>query len=199
LRPYGRSQSCWQEIEVARFNNYYRESLEYIIELNRKGTKIIEGFAQILLAKILTPFATGFVDIQSPCGAGIGFVAYNHDGGVYASDEGRMLAQDGNHSFKMGNVNLDTYGEIFAGSTARSLVDSSCVETLPGCSECAFQVYCGSDPIHNYVTQGDLIGHRPTSSFCHKNREVIKILLEYLHSGDDFTKNLFISWASSIC
>jgi uncharacterized protein len=198
LRPYGRSHGFNREREADRFGDFYRESLEYIIECNRKGTRIVEGFAQILLAKILTPFATGFVDIQSPCGAGIGFVAYNYDGEVYASDEGRMLAQTGDRSFYLGNVRRNTYDEIFGGPVIRSLVESSCVETLPGCSECAFGVYCGADPIHNFATQGDLVGHRPTSDFCRKNREVIRILLEYLREGDTFTKDLFVSWATSV-
>jgi uncharacterized protein len=199
LRPYGRSQGCSREMIITRFFDFYRRSLEYIIECNKKGTNLVEGFAQILLSKILTPFATGFVDLQSPCGAGIGFVAYNHDGEVYASDEGRMLAQTGDHSFRMGNVHHNTYEDIFGGATVRSLVESSCIETLPGCSECAFQTYCGADPIHNYATQSDLIGHQPTSDFCRKNKEVIRLLLEYLRNGDAFTKDLFVSWATAVC
>jgi len=199
LRPYGRSRGQNREKTADRFGDFYRESLEYIIECNRKGTRMVEGFAQILLSKILTPFAAGFVDIQSPCGAGIGFVAYNYDGEVYASDEARMLAQTGDHSFRLGNVHRNTYEEIFGGPVIRSLVESSCIETLPGCSDCAFGVYCGADPIHNFATQGDLVGYRPTNDFCQKNREAIRILLEYLRRGEAFTKDLFVSWATSVC
>ena len=53
----------------------------------------MEVYAQLLLQKMLTPFPTGYVDLQSPAGLGIGCVVYNYDGDVYASDEGRMLAE----------------------------------------------------------------------------------------------------------
>lgn len=196
MRPYGRSRGAESQYSMSRFLDFYRQAFAYILTLNRHGVQMVEGFAQILLTKILTPFATGFVDLRSPTGAGIGFVAYNYDGDVYASDEARMLAQTGDKSFRMGNVHSDSYSDIFGGSTATALVESSCVEVLPGCSECAFQVYCGADPIHNYVTQGDIIGHRPTGDFCQKNMAVIRMLLEYLRDGDNFTKNLLLSWAS---
>jgi len=196
IRPYGRSQVRESQYSVPEYLEFYHTALAYIIELNRHGIHIVEGFAQVLLGKILTPFATGFVDLQSPTGSGISFVAYNYDGNVYASDEARMLAKIGDETFRMGNVYSDSYSYIFGGSAIRALVDNSCVEVLPGCSECAFQVYCGADPIHNYTTHDDIVGHRPTSDFCQQNKGIIRLLLEYLHSGDEFTRHLFLSWVS---
>lgn len=195
-RPYGRSQGRESQYSISKFIDFYHQAFAYIMELNRQGIHIVEGFAQVLLGKILTPFATGFVDLQSPAGAGMSFVAYNYDGDVYASDEARMLAETGDKTFRMGNLYSDSYSDIFGGSTIRTLVDSSCVEVLPGCSECAFQIYCGADPIHYYTTQGDIIGHRPTSDFCQKNKAIIRMLLEYLRNGDDFTRDLLLSWIS---
>jgi His-Xaa-Ser system radical SAM maturase HxsB len=196
IRPYGRSQTTDDQYPVSKFLDFYRQALAYIINLNRTGTYFVEGFAQVLLGKILTPFATGFVDLQSPGGAGISFVAYNYDGEVYASDEGRMLAKTGDSTFRMGSALTDSYSQIFGGPTVRALVENSCVETLPGCSECAFQVYCGADPIHYYTRHGDIVGHRPTSDFCMQNKAIIGLLLEYIRNGDDFTRELFLSWIS---
>ena len=196
IRPYGRSRTLESQYSASEYLEFYRKALEHIIELNRQGIHIVEGFAQILLEKILTPFAAGFVDLQSPTGSGMSFVAYNYDGNVYASDEARMLAKMGDETFRMGSVYTNSYSDIFGGSTIRALVNNSCVEVIPGCSECAFQVYCGADPIHNYTTQGDIIGHRPTSDFCQQNKEIIRLLFEYLNSGDDFVRDLFLSWVS---
>jgi His-Xaa-Ser system radical SAM maturase HxsB len=196
IRPYGRSQGQQSQYSISKFIDFYRRALAYIIELNRQGIHMVEGFAQVLLGKILTPFATGFVDLQSPAGAGISFVAYNYDGDIYASDEARMLAKMRDRTFRMGNLYSDSYDDIFGGSTIRAIVDNSCVEVLPGCSECTFQVYCGADPIHNYTTQGDIIGHMPTSDFCQKNKAIIRLLFEYLRNGDDFIRDLFLSWVS---
>jgi hypothetical protein len=66
-------------------------------------------------------------------------------------------------------------------------------ESLPGCSECAFQAYCGADPIHNHATQGDVWGYRPTSTFCQKNMELIRYLIE-LMENDKQVKKIFESW-----
>lgn len=38
---------------------------------------IEEAYASILLGHILTPFPTGYVDLRSPAGAGLGAIVYN--------------------------------------------------------------------------------------------------------------------------
>jgi His-Xaa-Ser system radical SAM maturase HxsB len=196
LSPYGFAARTHKRTgyEVERFLEFYKQALSYIIELNRRGTRIVESYSQLLLSKIVTPFPTGYVDLQSPSGAGIGAVVYNYDGGVYASDEARMLAEMGDSAFLLGRLQTNTYEEMFGGTVLRSLVEASIVESIPHCSDCAFQAYCGADPIENYATQGTLLGHRPTSSFCRRNMERIKHLLSLYHDGDDFTRRLFWSW-----
>jgi len=144
---------------------------------------------------MLTPFPTGFVDLQSPTGAGIGGVIYDYDGGVYVADEGRMLARKGDKKFCMGDVN-DSYHDLFGGNVVRETVASSCVESLPQCSECAFQMWCGADPVRNYAAQGDIIGHRPTSEFCRKNMGVIRYILDRIDSGNDEVRDVFWSWVT---
>src|SRR3546814_3005246 len=55
----------------------------------------------------------GYVDLTSPAGIGIGAIVYNYDGAVYASDEARMLAEMGDMKFKLGQLNQNSYEEIF--------------------------------------------------------------------------------------
>jgi uncharacterized protein len=198
ISPYGFAVRGARSLlyQTEAFLEFYRTALDHIIDLNRRGTRIIEVFSQILLQKIVTPFATGFVDLQSPAGAGINVVAYNYDGAVYASDEARMLAEMGDTSFRLGDVHTDSYEELFGGDVARALVESSCVEALPGCSECAFVPYCGGDPIFHWTTQGDPVGHRPTSAFCAKHMGALKHLFDLLRNGDEFTRRLLLSWAT---
>jgi His-Xaa-Ser system radical SAM maturase HxsB len=199
ISPYGfaiRTKHAFR-YQADVFVDFYRDSLGYIIELNRQGTPMMEVYAQILLQKILTPFGTGYVDLQSPAGAGIGVVVYNYDGDVYASDEGRMLAEMGDKSFRLGNVHQDTYESLFGGATLRALVAGSCTESLPGCCECAFLPYCGADPVFNWATQGDPIGHRPTSAFCARNMGIIGHLFDLLRHGDTFTRHLLVAWANA--
>lgn len=196
LSPYGfavrtRSKTGY---DTERFLEFYRQGLEYIIQLNRAGTYFVEVYTKLLLTKILTPFATTFVDLQSPAGAGIKAVSYNYDGDVYASDESRMLAEMDDTAFRLGNVHENTYEQIFGGSTLRRMVASSCVESLPGCNDCALQVYCGGDPVFNHATQGDLIGHRPTSSFCRTNMTIMQNLFRMIATEDAELMRIFMSW-----
>src|SRR5262249_33198844 len=153
---------------VDEFLAFYTAALDYILELNRQGEHLVETYAQILLTRILTPFTTGYVDLQSPAGAGIGVAVYNYDGDVYATDETRMLAEMGDQQFRLGHVHTDSYEQIFGGDLLRAITAASCIESIPGCADCAFQVFCGADPIFHYATQGDLIGHQPTSDFHRK-------------------------------
>jgi len=200
ISPYGFAVRTRRHTgyELSSFLEFYRRALDYIIEVNRRGTVLTEIYAQILLTKILTPYATGYVDLQSPSGAVIGAVVYNYDGDAYASDESRMLAEMGDRSFRLGNLHQDSYSDIFGGPVARALVEASCVESLPGCADCAFQTYCGADPIENYATQGDVIGHRPTSHFCGRNMEIIKHLFRLYHGSDEFVQRLFWSWVERV-
>ncbi len=199
ISPYGfavRSKAV-SAYQLPRFIDFYRKALDHIIELNARGVDFVEIYAQILLRKILTPFATGYVDLQSPAGAGISAVAYNYDGSVYASDESRMLAEMGDSTFRLGSVHENSYEEIFGGPLLQKIVGSSCVESLPGCADCAFQTFCGADPVFHHATQGDMIGHRPTSLFCGKNMALIRHMFELLRSRDSFVIDLLTSWATN--
>jgi radical SAM protein with 4Fe4S-binding SPASM domain len=130
-----------------------------------------------VLQKILTPEGTGYVDLQSPSGAGLNVLIYNYDGDVYATDESRMLAEMGDTTFRLGSVLGNSRAEIFTNLPFVSLLQAACNQSLPGCSDCAFQPYCGSDPIYHHATQGDMVGHRPTSGFCARKHERHRISL----------------------
>ena len=199
LSPYGFALKTQKLIgyTIDDFLVFYKEAFDYILDLNRQGINLVETYAQILLTRILTPFSTGYVDLQSPAGAGIGVAVYNYDGDVYASDESPMLAEMGDEQFKLGNVHSDSYEQIFGGELIRNIVASSCVESMPGCADCAFQTFCGADPIFNYATQGDVVGHRPTSDFHKKNLFIIKYLLSLYHS-DPTARKIFWSWVHNV-
>lgn len=196
LNPYGFAVKARAALgySSADFLRFYKELLSYVIDLNKRGTTFPEAFATLVLRKILTPWPIGFVDLQSPSGAGIGVVVYNYDGDVYASDESRMLAEMGSHMFRLGNVLEDSYEDIFFGETMQTIAAASCNESLAGCSDCAYQPYCGADPVRHYSTQKDLFGHRPSSGYCQKNMDVIKHLFDLLLEGDPELERIFWAW-----
>lgn len=196
LNPYGFAQQYKEKIAypIEDFVENYKEGLNYIIDLNRQGIFFVEDYAALLLKRILTPFATGFVDLQSPAGIGIAGAIYDYDGNVYVADEGRMMARFKNYYFQLGNVSTDKYQSIFNGKKLHDLISKSCTECLPECSYCVFQPYCGADPVRNMSTQGDIIGFRPKSEMCKKTTSIIHYLFELLEKKDPEINKIFWSW-----
>jgi His-Xaa-Ser system radical SAM maturase HxsB len=196
LNPYGFAKRDKHKLAYPMndFIESYKRGLDYIIDINRKGKFFAEGFATILLSRILTPFSTGFVDLQTPAGIAIAGVIYDYDGDVYVSDEGRMLASVGDKKFKIGNVEDNSYQEIFNGEYLHGLIENSVAESLPECATCAYLSYCGADPVRNYSEQGDVIGNRTISEICKKNKNIIKHLLSLLQRNDKDINRIFWSW-----
>lgn len=194
LNPYGlaRNNNDWNSY-FNSFIEFYKKSLEYIIELNKNGEIFIEEFTALILKKILTPFPIGFVDLQTPAGIINGVIVYNYDGYVYASDESRMLAENNDYSFRLGKI-TDKYTDIFYGRKAQELSRIWATECIAGCSECAYQSICGADPVRNYSTQGDIYGHRPTSFLCRKNKAIIEYIFFLLDNRAEEVLPIFMSW-----
>lgn len=194
LNPYGLAASNrdWESY-TDRFITFYKTVFEYILELNLAGEFFVEEYAAMLFQKILTPFPVGFVDLQSPSGIINGVAVYNYDGYLYASDESRMLAEQGDYTFRLGSVNED-YTSLFYGRKAQQLARLWGTEYIAGCSDCAFQGYCGADPVRNYSMQGDCYGHRPTSLFCRKNKQLIEYLFSLLMERKEELLPVFKRW-----
>lgn len=106
-----------------------------------------------------------------------------------------MLGEMGDQAFQLGTVG-DSYTDIYFGETMQAIAAAGVAEALPGCSDCAFVPYCGADPIRHYRTQGDLIGHKPTSSFCEKQKAIFEFIFNLLSDADEATMNILLSWVS---
>ena len=194
LNPYGRCITNWDEIgyPIEHFIDSFKEGLDHIIELNKKGIRIMEGYSRLLLSRMLTSYPTGYVDLQSPAGAGISGVIYDYDGRIYACDEGRMLSEMGDEKLFLGCV-TDDYKKVFNGETLRTIIRNSIVETIPMCHDCAYRIWCGADPARHYATQHDFIGHKATSDFCKRHKAIFDFLIEKLEQ-DEETRNILFSW-----
>lgn len=194
LNPYGLAASNpdWERY-TNRFIEFYKIALEHIIDLNKKGTFFIEEFAAIILKKMITPFTAGFVDLQSPAGIINSVLVYNYDGYVYASDESRMLAEFGDYTFRLGNVN-EPYENIVYGKVAKNAAKHWANEALAGCADCGVRAFCGADPVRNHSTQNDLYGYRPTSLLCRKNKAIIEYIISLIIERYDEVMPIFKSW-----
>lgn len=194
LNPYGlASENDDWTLYTERFVEFYKKALNHIIELNKQGRFFREDYAAIILKKMITPFNSGFVDLQSPAGILNSVIVYNYDGYIYASDESRMLAEMNDFSFRLGSVD-DDYESIVYSKKVKQLAKIWSNETLAGCSDCALKIYCGADPVRNHSTQGDVYGYRPTSLLCKKNKAIIEYIIELLITRREEVLPIFKSW-----
>ena len=193
LSPYGFAIKT-KSYKSEKWLPFYLEGLDYIIDLNRLGHQFNEVYASIILQKILTPFQTSYVDLISPAGIGLGALVYNYNGKIYASDESRMLAEMRDDTFCLGTV-ADSYETIMLSDKLLDPLEQSFSASVPMCSTCAYEPYCGADPVYHHATQGDFVGRKPNSDFCRRNMSIFQGLITRMEE-DDFVRDLFTKWAN---
>jgi His-Xaa-Ser system radical SAM maturase HxsB len=179
---------------LERFVDFYRRGLERVLYWNRRGVVLREVYASILLNKLLSTFDAGYVDLQSPTGAGSSVLVYNYDGYVYPSDEARMLAETGDTSLRMATIGtpLET---ILASDLRRQLAQASDVERTPGCRECAYKLFCAPNPVDSQAQFGTLGAPVLETEHCRRHLQLFDMVLTMLRTGDDDLQDLFHQWA----
>jgi uncharacterized protein len=200
LSPYGFAikTRAYSSYSVDRWLKFYFDGLDYVLQLNRAGLFFVEHYAATILTKMLTPFETGYVDLMSPAGIGIGAIVYNYDGDVYASDESRMLAEMGDKTFRLGNLHEHAYEDVFLSENLLRPLEESFAASAPMCVECAFEPWCGADPVFHHATQGDFVGRKPTSDFCGRNMSIFRRLIGLMRE-DEEVRRIFLRWVNPGC
>lgn len=197
LNPYGMAAATWSRIGYGadEFLAFYKAALDRVLELARsKGTRapFFEQTARLYLSKILSDDDPNYLDLRSPCGAGIGQLAYNWDGAVYTCDEGRMLNRMGDDTFRVGKAGEGTYADTVGHPTVRAMTVASTLDNQVECTNCAYKPYCGVCPVQCYKEQGDIMGRMPTNSRCRISKGVLDLLFERLQ--DPRHEKIFRSW-----
>lgn len=194
INSFNLGQELWQKIgySVSEYINFYQRALDYIIELNLKGKRIKERTAEIFLRKILTKNDPNYLELRSPCGAGLGQLAYNFNGDIYTCDEGRMLAAAGDFAFKLGNVREIEYPQLINHPTIKTLALSSCLDNLPHCSHCLWKPYCGICPLYNYARYHNVFSQVTNNDYCQLNNQIFNLLFEKLNNKK--IKSIFLNW-----
>ncbi len=192
LSPYGFAvrQRLAARYSIDDWIEFYKRGLAHILTLNRRGYPMREEFTSILLQKLFSPQGSAYVDLQSPAGIGIGAVVYNYDGAVYASDEGRMLAEMGDGALRLGHLDEDAYESIMTSDRLLGLLTDTMPEGAPMCADCPFLPYCGADPAFHIATQRDAVGHKAFSAFCKKQMAVLRHLIGLLEHDRDAREHL---------
>lgn len=179
---------------VERWLAFYEKGLDHIISLNKRGVPMVETYAALIAKKMFSNDDPGYVDLTSPAGIGLGALVYNYDGKIYASDEGRMLAEMNDHTFLLGNVDTSSYKDIMLSERLLLPLEQSLTLSAPRCTTCAFEPYCGADPVFHHATMNDFVGHKAMSAFCQRNMGVFTAILRRVYK-DPYARDLFWRWA----
>lgn len=196
LTPLGCAYEKWNQIgySAEEYIDFYRKSIRYIIEKNREGQHLIEGHARIFLKKILGGVAENYMELRSPCGAGVGQIAYYCDGNIYTCDEGRMAAEMGNSAFLLGDVFDNNYDDLLNSKTCKSMCSASFLEGLPGCADCVYQPYCGVCPVVNLELENDIIAKEPHNRRCKVYAGMLECIFDILYDNDEKNIDILKKW-----
>lgn len=194
LSPLGNSINSWGKIGYTpeEFLEFYKNSLNYIISLNKKGIFFKENNTTLFLKRIYQNNKLNYMELRSPCGAVVGQLAYNYDGNIYSCDEGRMLKEMNDETFKVGDINSE-YNDLLNNPTTKSLLVASCLESIPQCSSCSYNQYCGTCPVYNYVAQNNIFGKQPENYKCKINKGILDHIF-YLLRYDEEASKIITSW-----
>ena len=182
------------EMPVEDFVSAYKEAFLYIMGINIQGIHFVESYADIVFRSILTPFSTGFADIQSPSGMSTIALAYETSGEIYACDEGRMLSYEGNKTFKISNIN-SPYSDLENNYQRLRIIEDSIVELIPGCYSCPYSPYCGPNIVANHKATGTFSKYQYGSPDCTLKLELFDFFFSEIIPNNEYL-NVVRQWQS---
>ena len=197
LTPLGKAALHWDTIgySTKEFIEFYEKALEEILQINKSGHFLKEDHATILLKRTQGELVN-YMELRSPCGAGIGQLAYYADGNIFTCDEARMLYEMGQDTFKLGNVNESKYQELIENGICKTVCASSVLETIPTCCDCVYQPYCGTCPVVNYALMGDVIEKQPRSYRCSIYKGILDYLFQKFYENEVETIKILNAWSN---
>lgn len=171
LSPMGFGAKNTENIgyEAEEYIVFWKKAMNYILELNKKGKIFVERGSYCMLKKILQGEDPAYLDLRSPCGAGIGQLAFDYDGKVYTCDEGRMAARMGFNNFLLGEAD-DSFKSLLDNGVVKTMCLASCLDNHAACFACAYKPYCGTCPIINFVEQGTIFPQISNTDRCKINK-----------------------------
>ena len=184
LSPYGfAGKKEMGSYELTDYFIFYRNFLKRLKELWLIGHLVSEHSIGVHIKRLISPTFNSYADLKSPSGFGLNAILFNYDGRIFGSDEARMLQRlHPGIDFSLGDLSDNT---LNISAITKSIVDGGINYNKPGCVDCAFQPFCGADPLQNISLFGESIGHKAHSPFCEYHKGMFRIALEYLYGSPE--------------
>ncbi|MFH0832592.1 MAG: His-Xaa-Ser system radical SAM maturase HxsB [Candidatus Aenigmatarchaeota archaeon] len=179
LNIAGMAINAWDKIGYTpeEFIKFWKDYLQYVIDLNSMVTKFWDETTSFILSRILCKKSTFNACLNSPCGVGTIQCAYNERGDIYTCDEARS-----NETFRLGNVKSNSYKEVFTSENVSSFISlSSCLSS--SCESCVWHAFCSPCLVSAYGETGTLVPRFP-NFVCKIRGEQTKEVFRRLLSKD---------------
>lgn len=179
---------------VDEFMRFYSQALDRVLWWNERGIAIREVYSSIIFNKILSTFDAGYVDLQSPTGAGSSVLVYNYDGYVYPSDEARMLAETGDVSLRIGRIS-EFSTRYLQSPVLDALRRASEPGGVEGCASCAYHQFCGPNPVDAVAQHGTMFAPVLNTEHCQRHMAMFDAMYLRLKHADEAQREVFYYWA----
>jgi len=190
LNVSGLAKDLWNKLgfTAEEYLEYWRNLLDYILEINKSGIVFTEYMATTLVKKFLSNSYTGYTCWGSPCGAGLSQAAYDHDGNIYMCDESRSYGD----TFTIGNVG-QKYEDVFLSPAVSSIVGVTS-GLSKGYSDSPWYPFIGSCAVCTFGDKNNIMANSAGDKELAIKKGMAKYVLEKLvFSGD---RKYLVKWVS---
>ncbi|TBW49535.1 His-Xaa-Ser system radical SAM maturase HxsB [Marinobacter halodurans] len=193
VSPYGFAQkSGTGTYSFDDYMAFYDRLLSLIIAHEAAGGQLLSEYSgKIHLQRVFQPDFNGYADLKSPSGFLLDCVLINYDGKVFGSDEARML-QRVNPELDLSCGTVDHFDPA-ANPVYHKILKESLNAVHPGCEQCAYQPFCGTDPCQGISEQGEPVGDKSRSAFCQYHKRMFSYLIDRYYR-DPEARSVMESW-----
>ncbi len=177
--------------ELQKWNALHSAFVDRLVERNfRTGNVIEEFYFTHCLKRVLRAGHDGHVDLRNPSPFASDYIVVDYDGRLFPTDEARMMARVGQIDLSIGSVKMGIDRDKVDVLNASALNNFD-----PDCIHCAYQPFCGSDPIDAVSRYGRVDLPKSATWFCGRHLSIFDRVVRLLYSKDK--KELFslAAWA----
>lgn len=174
-----------------RWNKLHGEFIETLIDHNFRTSRLVEEYYfSLCLRRVLRLGVDSHVDLRNPNFFASDYIVVDYDGRLYPTDEARMLSRIGQIDLSVGSVSDGIeYAKV-------ELLNGSAFNNFdPDCIHCAYQPFCGSDPIDDISRYGRIDLPRNETWFCGRQLSIFDKIFELLYRDDEATRLSIAHWA----
>ncbi len=198
LTPKDHKFCKWQRFGYTpeEFIKFYTIGLDEIVKINKAGYPLTEGYAKAFLRRCLRQRMDKYMELRSPCGAGMGKFVYEDDGVIYDWDSKGNLVKQDTLEHHLGNMDETPH---LGKTTKYAFCKDACYQAwwdmVPYCCECVYHPYCDLCPcVHHHAKLPVMKDERwPQGFYCLIYKGILDRLFKCFYDVYD-AQDVFEQW-----